>query len=76
MAVPLGEPPSESIHWTGRVMAKAAGVGLTSVQRICRAHGLAANRIRGFTLSSDPKFAAKVRDIVGLYVDPPADAAV
>ena len=53
-------------------MAKAAGVSLTSVQRIWRAHGLAPHRIRTFKLSNDPKFAVKVRDIVGPYVDPPA----
>jgi transposase len=40
-ALTLGEPPGETTHWTGRVMAKAAGVSLTSVQRIWRAHGLA-----------------------------------
>ena len=57
-------------------MAKAAGVSLTSVQRIWKAHGLAPHRIRTFKLSTDPKFAAKVRDIVGLYVDPPAHAVV
>lgn len=57
-------------------MAKVAGVSLTSVQRIWRAHGLAPHRIRTFKLSNDPKFAAKVRDIVGLYVDPPAHAVV
>jgi DDE superfamily endonuclease len=57
-------------------MAKAAGFSLTSVQRIWRAHGLAPHRIRTFKLSNDPKFAAKVRDIVGLYVDPPAHAVV
>ena len=57
-------------------MAKAAGVSLTSVQRIWRAHGLAPHRIRTFKLSNDPKFAAKLRDIVGLYVDPPDHAVV
>src|ERR1700687_4516442 len=76
VALTLGEPPGETTHWTGRVMAKAAGVSLTSVQRIWRAHGLAPHRIRTFKLSNDPKFAAKVHDIVGLYVDPPAHAVV
>jgi transposase len=76
VALTLGEPPGETTHWTGRVMAKAAGVSLTSVQRIWRAHGLAPHRIRTFKLSNDPKFGAKVRDIVGLYVDPPAHAVV
>ena len=72
----LGEPPGETTHWTGRVMARIVGVSLTSVQRIWRAHGLAPHRIRTFKLSNDPKFATKVRDIVGLYVDPPAHAVV
>src|SRR5260370_7325969 len=49
---------------------------MTSVQRIWKGHGLAPHRIRTFKLSNDPKFAAKVRDIVGLYVDPPAHAVV
>jgi len=71
-----GDPPGETTHWTGRLMAKAAGVGLSSVKRIWRAYGLAPHLIRTFKLSSDPKFAAKVRDIVGLYVDPPAHAVV
>src|SRR5271155_3956480 len=76
VALTLGEPPGETTQWTGRVMAKVAGVSLTSVQRIWRAHGLAPHRIRTFKLSNDPKFAAKVRNIVGLYVDPPAHAVV
>jgi transposase len=76
VALTLGEPPGEITHWTGRAMAKTAGVSLTSVQRIWKAHGLAPHRIRTFKLSNDPKFATKVRDIVGLYVDPPAHAVV
>ena len=76
VALTLGEPPGETTHWTGRLMAKAVGVSLTSVQRIWRAHGLAPHRLRTFKLSRDPKFAEKVRDIVGLYVDPPAHAVV
>jgi transposase len=57
-------------------MAKAAGVSLSYVQRVWRSHGLQPHRIRTFKLSNDPAFAAKVRDIVGLYVDPPAHAVV
>ena len=56
--------------------AKAAGVSLRSVQRILEAHQLAPHRIRTFKLSNDPKFAEKLKDIVGLYVDPPAHAVV
>jgi transposase len=76
VALTLGEPPGETTHWTGRMMAKVAGISLTSVQRIWKTHGLAPHRIRTFKLSNDPKFGAKVRDIVGLYVDPPAHAVV
>ncbi len=72
----LGPPPGEATHWTGRELAKAVGVSLRSVQRILEAHQLAPHRIRTFKLSKDPEFAAKLRDIVGLYVDPPAHAVV
>jgi len=76
VALTLAEPPGETTHWTGRAMAKAAGVSLSYVQRVWRSHGLQPHRIRTFKLSNDPQFAAKVRDIVGLYVDPPAHAVV
>jgi transposase len=72
----LGPPPGETTHWTGRMLAKAAGISLRSVQRILEAHQLAPHRIRTFKLSKDPDFADKLRDIVGLYVDPPAHAVV
>jgi Homeodomain-like domain len=72
----LGPPPGEATHWTGRMLAKAAGVSLRSVQRILEAHQLAPHRIRMFKLSTDPKFAEKLKDVVGLYVDPPAHAVV
>ena len=72
----LSAPPGEASHWTGRMLAKAAGVSLRSVQRILEAHQLAPRRIRTFQLSNDPKFAEKLKDIVGLYVDPPAHAVV
>ena len=57
-------------------MAAATGVSLRSVQRIWAAHGLEPHRVRSFKLSTDPAFAAKLRDVVGLYVDPPAHAVV
>src|SRR3954447_26786641 len=72
----LGPPPGEATHWTGRMLAKSAGVSLRSVQRILEAHQLAPHRISMFKLSSDPKFAEKLKDVVGLYVDPPAHAVV
>src|SRR3979490_671290 len=72
----LGPPPGEATHWTGRMLAKAAGVTPRSVQRILEAHQLAPHRIRTFKLSNDPKFAEKLKDVVGLYLDPPAHAVV
>ncbi len=71
-----GPPPGETTHWTGRMLAKAVGISLRSVQRILEAHHLVPHRIRTFKLSNDPKFADKLRDVVGLYVDPPAHAVV
>ena len=76
IALTLAEPPGEATHWTGRAMAEAAGISLRSVQRIWAGHGLQPHRVKRFKLSTDPEFAAKLRDIVGLYVDPPAHAVV
>ena len=75
-AAPCGRPPGEATHWTVRAMAQAAGISPASVQRIWAAHGLQPHRVRTFKLSTDPAFAAKLRDVVGLYVDPPAHAVV
>jgi transposase len=76
VALTLEDPPGETTHWTAEAMAKVAGISVSSVQRIWRAHGLQPHRMRQFKLSTDRQFAAKVRDIVGLYVDPPAHAIV
>ena len=76
VALTQGEPPGETTHWTAAAMAKAAGISLSSVQRVWRAHGLQPHRVRAFKLSRDPDFVPKLRDIVGLYVDPPAHAVV
>src|SRR5208283_5095161 len=72
----LGPPPGETTHWTSRAMAAAMGLAVSTVQKIWRVHGLAPHRLRVFKLSRDPQFAAKLRDVVGLYVDPPAHAIV
>ena len=71
-----GEPPGETTHWTAGAMAAAIGISASSVQRIWRAHGLQPHRVRTFKLSNDPRFAEKLRAIVGLYIDPPAHAIV
>ncbi|VAW18489.1 Mobile element protein [hydrothermal vent metagenome] len=72
----LQPPPHEATHWTVRAMAKAAGIAVATVQKIWKAHGLAPHRWRQFKLSNDPAFADKLRDVVGLYIDPPAHAIV
>ena len=74
IALTQEDPPGETTHWTAGMMAKAAAISVSSVQRIWRAHGLQPHRVRQFKLSTDPQFAAKLRDIVGLYVDSPAHA--
>ena len=71
-----GPPPGEATHWTGAAMAQAAGISVSSVQRIWRAHGLKPHQVRQFKLSNDPAFATKLKDVVGLYVDPPDHAVV
>jgi transposase len=76
VALTMEAPSSEVTHWTGAAMAEAAGVSVSSVQRIWRAHGLQPHRVRQFKLSQDPAFVDKLRDVVGLYVDPPAHAVV
>src|ERR671918_2664402 len=69
-------PPGEATHWTVRAMARASGVSPAKVHQIWQAAGLAPHRLRRFKLSNDPAFAAKVEDVVGLYVDPPKHAIV
>ena len=76
VALTLAEPPGETTHWTADALAGAVGISASSVRRIWRSHGLQPHRIRRFKLSNDPHFAAKLRDIVGLYIDPPAHAVV
>ena len=72
----LEDPPGETTHWAAPMMATKNGISVSSVQRIWRAHGLQPHRVRQFKLSNDPKFVEKLRDVVGLYVSPPAHAIV
>ena len=72
----LETTPKGRTHWSTRKMAKKAGVSPSSVGRIWRAHGLKPHIVRGFKLSNDPQFIDKVRDIVGLYMNPPDHAVV
>lgn len=70
------EKPANATHWSVRTMGAEAGVSHTSVQRIWKAHGLKPHLTRTFKLSNDPKFAEKVVDVVGLYLNPPDKAVV
>jgi transposase len=72
----LHEKPPNSTHWSLRSMAAAAGISRSSVQRIWRAHGLKPHLVETFKVSRDKNFAAKVEDVVGLYLNPPDKALV
>ncbi len=72
----LQPPPDGASHWTSRRMEQEVGLDHTTVHRIWRQHGLAPHRCRQFKISTDPNFARKARDVIGLYLDPPAQALV
>lgn len=72
----LESTPRGATHWSTRSMAKACGLSQSSVGRIWRAFALQPHRAETFKLSKDPLFIEKVRDIVGLYLDPPDKAMV
>lgn len=70
------ETPANATHWSTRTMAEATGVSRSTVSRLWRSQGLQPHLVRTFKLSNDPCFVEKMRDIVGLYLDPPANALV
>ena len=72
----LHEKPPAATHWSARTLAKALGISHTSVQRIWNAHGLKPHLVKTFKLSNDKRFVEKVKDVVGLYLDPPDNALV
>jgi transposase len=69
-------PPNHDTHWSTRSMARVTGMSQTAVSRIWRAFGLKPHLEQSWKLSADPQFIDKVRDIVGLYLDPPERALV
>jgi transposase len=71
----LEETPADATQWSTRSMAKATGMSQSAISRIWRAFGLKPHLVESFKLSPDPLFIDKVRDVVGLYLNPP-DAAV
>jgi DDE superfamily endonuclease len=72
----LESRPKDATHWSTRSMAAEVGLSQTAVSRIWRAFGLAPHRQETWKLSKDPQFIDKVRDVVGLYLDPPERAVV
>ena len=76
IAMTLNRRPKDATHWSTRQMASKVGVSATKVGEIWRAFGLQPHRAESFSLSKDPQFVEKVRDIVGLYMSPPENALV
>src|SRR5689334_9921347 len=72
----LESKPVDATHWSTRSMAAATGMSQTAISRIWRAFGLKPHQTESFKLSPDPQFIDKVRDIVGLYLNPPEAAVV
>jgi transposase len=72
----LETTPKDATHWSTRSMAREVGLTQSAVHRIWRAFGLAPHRQEAWKLSKDPQFVAKVRDVVGLYLNPPERAVV
>lgn len=77
VAKTLDEPPPDGgTHWSTRVMAKETGWDQATISRLWRANGLKPHQVAYFKVSTDPEFVAKLRDVVGLYVNPPKRAVV
>jgi transposase len=76
IAKTLEETPTDATHWSTRSMAQATGMSQTAVSRIWRAFGLKPHLVQTWKLSTDPQFIDKVRDICGLYLNPPQAAVV
>jgi transposase len=76
MRLTLETTPRDATHWSTRAMARRCGLSQTAVSRIWRAFALRPHRVETFKLPKDPLFIEKVRDIVGLYLNPPDKALV
>ncbi|HEY8871282.1 MAG TPA: IS630 family transposase [Candidatus Limnocylindrales bacterium] len=76
IALTLSPPPAGLSHWSSRRLAREVGMSTRTVQRIWKEAGLAPHRTETFKFSTDPELEAKVRDVVGLYLAPPARAIV
>ena len=76
VALTMGPPPAGTTHWSVRAMAARTGMSPSTVHRIWRELGYKPHRTETFKFSTDPALEAKVRDVVGLYLDPPEGAVV
>jgi transposase len=72
----LTTTPAGATHWSCRLMAEVVGVSADTVNRVWRENGLKPHLVRTFKLSNDPRFAEKLTDVVGLYMNPPDRALV
>jgi transposase len=70
------ETPVAATHWSTRSLARAMGLSASTIRRVWKKHGLKPHLTRGFKLSRDPKFAEKLEDVIGLYLNPPEHALV
>ena len=76
VALTLKPPPAGLTHWSTRELAQRVGLSHTTVHRIWKAHALQPHRVQTFKFSTDPRAEQKIRDVVGLYLNPPTHAVV
>lgn len=76
VALTLKRPPRGLTHWSARELADRTGLSHSTVHRIWQQHGLQPHRVETFKFSTDPQAEEKIRDVVGLYLNPPENAAV
>jgi len=76
VAMALKTPPKGLSHWSTRELARRVGVSYVTVHRVCKAHDLKPHRVQTFKFTDDPRAEQRIRDVVGLYLNPPTNAVV
>jgi len=76
LTLTLTGKPAAATHWSCRTLAQQVGISRMAVHRIWREHRLKPHQVKGFKVSNDSQFEAKLRDVIGLYLDPPEKAIV
>ena len=76
LTLTLSGKPVAATHWSCRTLAQQVGISRMAVHRIWREHRLKPHRVKGFKVSNDPRFEEKLRDVIGLYLNPPEKAIV